>query len=371
MIRKLLCIFTFALLAFEAVAQPIKEKYGRFLTAPRHYVCRRTADRIKVDGVLNEKSWQYAMPVGAFVDISGEDYPKPRYSTKAKMLWDDEYLYVAAELEDPHVWADIRNHDEVVYRNNDFEVFIDPDGDGHNYFEIEVNAIGTVFDLTLEKPYRVPTPTFVQFQWDCPGLKIATKVSGTLNKPTDVDKGWTVEMAIPRKAIAQSFHNYLQAGTYLRIGFSRVQWQYDVVNGKYQRKKDAKGNFLAEDNWTWGATGKIDMHMPERWGYVYLSDMVAGASVADDDFVLPAYAEVERLLWAMFYEQEHFFATTSRYHGSVQDFHLTDAERSMLPTGATLTVEATSHNYEMFVTMPDGSWISINADGQLYRHKLL
>ena len=260
--KRLVSLITLcAIFAMSAWAQPITEKYARFLTIPNNYVCYRTDGKIKIDGKINEKSWQKAEEIKAFVDISGEGYPKPRYETRAKMLWDDDYLYVAAELSDPHVWADIKNHDEVVYYNNDFEIFIDPDGDGHNYFEIEVNAIGTIFDLAIEKPYRAPTPTFVQFQWDCPGLKVKTQVQGTLNNPKDEDKGWTVEFAIPRKAIAQSFDNYLRAGNYLRIGFSRVEWQFDLDGTKYSRKKESGGKYLPEDNWTWGPTGLSLIHI--------------------------------------------------------------------------------------------------------------
>lgn len=354
-------------LPITASAQPITEKFKRFLTTPNHYVCYRADGKINIDGKIDEPSWKYAVPVGDFVDISGEGFPTPRYATQAKMLWDDDYIYVAAELEEPHVWADITRHDEVVYYNNDFEIFIDPDGDTHNYFEIEVNAIGTIFDLAIEKPYRAPTPTFVQFQWNCPGMKVATKIQGTLNNPKDTDKGWTVEFAIPRKAIAQSFDNYLKAGNYLRVGFSRVEWQHDIVNGKYQRKKDDKGNYLPEDNWTWGPTGMIAMHMPERWGYVYLSDKTVGAPDANVRFVYPADYNIERLLWAMLYEQEDHFAKTGRYHASVWDFKLTDEEWALLPKGSKLTVEAMSHNYEISVTKPDGKQIYIDVDGYLRR----
>ena len=164
------------------------------------------------------------------------------------MLWDDRYLYIAAELQEPDVWANLRQRDTIVYYNNDFEVFIDPDGDGHHYYEIEVKALCTVFDLFLEKPYRAPRRPHVQFQWNCPGLRIATHVDGTLNLPGDTDRGWSVEMAIPREAIAAEFDNYLQAGNYLRIGFSRVQWQHSTdKDGRYHRKQRADGTFLPED----------------------------------------------------------------------------------------------------------------------------
>ena len=70
------------------------------------------------------------------------------------MLWDDTYLYVGALLEEPHVWATLTQHDSVIFHDNDFEVFIDPDGDNHEYCEIEINALNTEWDLFLNKPYR-------------------------------------------------------------------------------------------------------------------------------------------------------------------------------------------------------------------------
>ena len=70
------------------------------------------------------------------------------------MLWDDGFFYVGAELEDPHVWATLAKRDTVIYNDNDFEVFIDPDGDNHEYYEFEMNALNTVWDLQLSKPYK-------------------------------------------------------------------------------------------------------------------------------------------------------------------------------------------------------------------------
>ena len=71
-----------------------------------------------------------------------------------KMLWDDEALYIAAEIEEPHVWATITEHDAVIFQDPDFEVFLDPDGDNHNYAELELNAKNTTWDLLLTKPAR-------------------------------------------------------------------------------------------------------------------------------------------------------------------------------------------------------------------------
>ncbi len=152
---------------------------------------------IVIDGKLDDPSWNDAPWTDDFVDILGEAAPRPRFRTRAKMLWDDTYFYVAAELVEPHVWGTLTKHDSVIFHDNDFEVFIDPDGDNHEYYEIEINALNTEWDLLLEKPYRDGGPAVNA--WEIPGLKTATHVNGKLNNPEGVDESWTVELAIPWK----------------------------------------------------------------------------------------------------------------------------------------------------------------------------
>lgn len=354
------------MLPSAARAESLTDKYKQLLTLPNSYVCYRTADAITIDGRAEEESWKNVPFTEAFVDISGEGFPQPRYLTKAKMLWDDDFLYVYGEMEEPDLWADIVKRDEVVFYNHDFEVFIDPTGDAHNYFEIETNALGTVFDLSLEYPYRVPTRrTFVQFQWDCPGLKVATYLNGSLNKADDRDQGWSVELAIPRKALAAEFDNVLQRGKCLRVGFSRVEWQLDVdAKGKYSRKKDVSGKFLPEDNWTWGANGKINMHMPERWGFVLLSGKKAGEGT--EQFSYPADYDARRLLWAMYYAQEDYYRKNHKYMTSLKQFGLTAKDWAFLPSGANLKVEAITHKFEMSVTKVDGTQVVIDETGCIF-----
>jgi len=120
---------------------------------PKHYICQKTNSPISIDGVASEAEWKNAEWSDDFVDIEGDKMPSPIFRTRVKMLWDDEKLYIMAELEDPHIWGTIEKRDEIIYFDNDFEVFLDPDGDNHNYFEIEVNALETVFDLFMSKPY--------------------------------------------------------------------------------------------------------------------------------------------------------------------------------------------------------------------------
>ena len=79
-------------------AQGLYEKHQRTLTLPEGYVCYRASEALKIDGKLKENSWNLAQPTASFVDISGEGFAKPIYDTRAKMVWDDEYLYVSAVL---------------------------------------------------------------------------------------------------------------------------------------------------------------------------------------------------------------------------------------------------------------------------------
>jgi hypothetical protein len=232
------------------------------------------------------------------------------------MLWDDEYFSVAAEMEEPDIWATLTERDSVIFHDNDFEIFIDPDGDTHAYYELEVNALGTPWDLMLVKPYRDGGPAING--WDIEGLKVGVDVRGTLNRPGDRDEGWTVEIAMPWTILREAApdHRAPRAGERWRANFSRVQWQVDVADGRYaKRVQSGTTNPLPEDNWVWSPQGAINMHMPERWGFVQFSSLTAGSgteSVADDPN--------ERVKWAASdaaWSQAHFLSHTSQ--GVVHD----------------------------------------------------
>ncbi len=121
-------------------------------TPPKQYLCHKADGPVAVDGDISDAAWAAAPWTDDFVDIQGDALPRPRFRTRAKMLWDDTYFYVAAELSEPHVWGTITKHDAVIFQDNDFEVFIDPDGDNHEYYEFEMNALNTGWDLFLGKP---------------------------------------------------------------------------------------------------------------------------------------------------------------------------------------------------------------------------
>jgi hypothetical protein len=239
------------------------------------------------------------------------------------MLWDDRNFYIGAELEEPHVWATLTRRDSVIFQDNDFEFFIDPDGDNHQYYEGEINPLNTFWDLRLVKPYRDGGPALNE--WNIQGLRTAARVRGTLNDPRDKDAGWTVEMAIPWKALGEftKMPAPPRPGDQWRINFSRVEWRHEIVD----RNRDPRDQpyrklpGLSEDNWVWSPQGVVDMHRPERWGYVQFSSLPPGK----DPFRPDPSAAVRDRLHQVYYAQKAYYEQNQRWASDLGALGITDA----------------------------------------------
>ncbi|PTM09464.1 MAG: carbohydrate-binding family 9-like protein [Bacteroidetes bacterium] len=265
------------------------------IVIPKHYIVAKTINDIVIDGNADEISWNTAKFTDKFIDIEGVKMPK--YDTKVKMLWDDRFLYVYAELKEPHIWGNLKQRDTIIYFNNDFEVFLDPAGNGIGYGEVEINALNTVWDLYLNKPYR--TGGKANFEWNLNDLKSAVQVHGTLNNPNDIDSHWTVEMAIPLKPLIGLKNvpkTIPKEGEQWRINFSRVQWDHDVINGKYYRKKE-DNKYLSEYNWVWSKQGVINMHEPEKWGFLQFTEQASSDKI---DFIEDEDLEIKQTAFALY-----------------------------------------------------------------------
>ncbi|MFL5341858.1 MAG: carbohydrate-binding family 9-like protein [Gemmataceae bacterium] len=269
--------------------------------SPRGYVCYRAAGPVTIDGKLDDPAWKDIPWSDDFVDIEGDAKPKPRYRTRVKMMWDDENLYIGAELQEPHLQASFTRHDSFIfYQDHDFEVFLDPDGDNHLYAELEMNALNTTWDLLLAKPYRDGGPAI--HAWEIAGLKTAVHLDGTLNDPSDTDRGWTVEIAWPFRGLKEIAPSAVPpvAGRQWRINFSRVELEFEVAAGKYRKVPDR------EQNWVWSPQGVVNMHMPERWGYVQFSMAKPGVDSFRPDPAAPARAVLMRIYEAQQqYRKDH------------------------------------------------------------------
>jgi len=246
---------------------------------PKHYTVHKTIDTLNIDGKGNEEAWKKAKWSTYYIDIEAKNSTKPYHATRMKMLWDDQYMYFYAAMEEPHIWATLTDRDAVIFLDNDFEIFIDPDGDTHNYYEFEINAFNTVWDLLLTRPYRDGGRAINS--WDIKGLKSAVHIDGTINDPSDTDKGWSIEVAIPWEVLKEGTTKSVppKNGHQWRLNFSRVQYKTDIIDNQYvKRKSPATGKDLPPDNWVWTPQRAIAMHEPEYWGIVSFTESIIGKS---------------------------------------------------------------------------------------------
>lgn len=332
---------------------------------PQHYLCYKTNEPLEIDGKLEETAWKKAKPTADFVDIEGDLKPKPPLRTNVKVLWDETYFYFGAYLEEPHIWAKLTERDAVIFYDNDFEIFIDPDGDTHNYYEFEMNALNTVWDLLLLRPYREDGQPKVLDSWDIQGLKTAVYVNGTLNNAADIDSFWTVEVAIPWAVLEEMTPRELmpKEGVQWRVNFSRVNWHMDYSSGDYEKQKDGNGKRLPEENWVWSPQGYIAMHAPETWGIVQFSEHIVG-EVEVEFYDSPD----EKIKWAlrqMYYQQRQFFNQNKRYADDLKYLTLPAVDVADYSFEPTLLMYYGGYQVLAKATNNKGIWV-IQEDGKIH-----
>lgn len=295
-----LILFTFFLLMLtgclsQAERHQIVVELENDIIIPNRYIIYYTPDNLIIDGKTNERVWKDVPFTNSFIDIEGIKIPK--FNTQVKMLWNERYLFIYAQLEEQHISANLTEHDTVIFYDNDFEVFIDPSDDTYNYIEIEINALGTLWDLKLDKPYRVGGKPDNYFEIS--GIEIGIDLQGTLNDASDIDEQWAVEIAIPMNVLKETKSKNKMVpldGEQWRINFSRVEWEQEFIDGKYHRKKE-NDKYLPEYNWVWSSQKVINMHEPEKWGYVQFTKKPPGEEV---EFIEVKYLITRQVAYALF-----------------------------------------------------------------------
>ena len=169
-----------------------------------------------------------------------------------------------------------------------------------------------------------------------------------------------MEIAIPFAAV--SLGNDLQTpkdGTLWRINFSRVEWDTKVVDGRYVKVTDLAGHNMPEHNWVWSPQGLVDMHYPERWGYLQFGK---GAEI-DDTFILP-YSELQKqYLWLIYYQEKNWYKLHHAYKQLLGNFGLQGAIK-INDKSNVLKIEATRRQFMAFITdKKSGITWSINDEG--------
>ncbi|MBR5985057.1 MAG: carbohydrate-binding family 9-like protein [Clostridia bacterium] len=318
---------------------------------PSVYYCRRAKMPLTLDGRLDKPFWADIPFTEPFVDIEGPEKGKPpRFPTRAKAAWDDSALYLAAELTGNEIWAHVTERDDVIFRDNDFEVFIDPDSDTQRYIEFEMNAMNTVWDLLLTKAYRDGGKPMDSF--DIKGLETAVYIDGKLNDPGADNRKWSVEIKMPMRSLKEASDRIPKPGDYWRLNFSRVQWTVEVRDGEYKKVLGLDGRPLPENNWVWAPTGVIDIHRPQYWGFMFFTEN-------GEEYPIPEDERRRFDLYRLFEEQRAYYREHGCYSTEI------DALCAAAQVETRPVIETTAHFFEMRVKRADGSGeIRLFADGR-------
>ncbi|MEI6713370.1 MAG: carbohydrate-binding family 9-like protein [Verrucomicrobiota bacterium] len=165
------------------------------------------------------------------------DGTKPEQSTSIRAGWESDRLRLLFTVEDNDPWATLTERDALLYTEEVVEVFLDTEGDGEGYFEIEVNPNNAVLDCCARK---IRSGYRKDFRWRCEGLETAVQM---------VPGGWVVELAIPFASLTSRMP---QSGEQWRVNFTRI----DRPKGK-ERELSA-----------WSPTGLAQFHVPQRFGFL-------------------------------------------------------------------------------------------------------
>lgn len=230
---------------------------GRVEAEVPSYTVLRTDAGIVIDGVLDEADWAKAQPVGAFFFpwwTAGEKEP-----TEAKLLWDDNYLYLAIVCSDRHIWADHYSTNDWTYNDDCAELFWFPGTDTVNkYYTFEINCLGNLLSVSKNPDYsisdrrsRVMVP------------RIGRTVNGTVNNDSDTDTGWTLEVAIKYTDYPEFGTVRPSDGTVWRAGINRCGGK---TNAQYSQ-------------WSASQTMKPNFHVPADFGKFVFSSAKVGTGV--------------------------------------------------------------------------------------------
>lgn len=187
------------------------------LTQPAvpRYEVRRVTTAPAIDGKLDEAAWAAAsQPVT--LQFLWESQTGAKQTTRARVLWDANALYIGYEADDADITAQFLKRDDPTYRDDAVEIFINPNpAQEVVYYGFEWNARGVMYDYlnynsrTLFKRY------------DATGVQVTTTLRGTLNDSTDKDQGWTLEAAIPWANFEELSRRPPVAGAIWKANFNR------------------------------------------------------------------------------------------------------------------------------------------------------
>jgi hypothetical protein len=251
--RLLLCVFV-ALLGAACPADPPAPKAAPakpVKPAPdaRADIPKRTGP-IVLDGVANEADWASA-PVMTFASYDGKS--TVTRATSARMLWDDEALYVSFTVDDPDPFTLFTKRDDPIYDSEATEIFIDADGDRDEYVELQSTSNDLHFDASFQGGARQR----MNKAWDA---AYETKTART-------DKGYVSEWRIPVASLRDIPAGEPKVGAQWKINLfrlERIRASLEDVTGKAVHDVRVKKHEAS----AWSPPLSGDFHTLERFGTI-------------------------------------------------------------------------------------------------------
>jgi len=176
-------------------------------SALRRAAASRTTEAPVIDGNLDERVWQQAVPVLDFIQAEPFEGLAATESTEVRLLYDDKALYVGVICYDREPGKIITNdsrRDSALTGQDSFQMIFDTYRDRQNGFIFGTNAAGLEYDAQVrnegERLSGGP-PTLgrtaggsgggVNVNWDG-SWEVKTRVT---------DAGWTAEFRIPLRTL--------------------------------------------------------------------------------------------------------------------------------------------------------------------------
>src|SRR5437867_10765340 len=108
------------LLIFSAMLAQTRRDLGPVPT----YQVKRASRPIVVDGKLDDPAWKAAGAIE--FQFPWSQQTGARQKTIARVLWDEQYLYVGYDCEDADIVAHYTERDDPTYKDDAVEIFINP-----------------------------------------------------------------------------------------------------------------------------------------------------------------------------------------------------------------------------------------------------
>ena len=236
------------------------ERYAPMRGLPSQYLCIKTDKKPVIDGVLEKEFWEKIVSTGNFY-VAGDSKKRGQSKTEVKMAWDYENLYIAWTAEDRNIIAETTASDGDVWWDDVVEVFISPWNDRYHYYEIDINAKGTVFDAEIENHLEQEWYQGLKLDksFTATNMQVAIKIDGTINQPNDSDRRYTVEIAIPFASFAPTRECPPTDG---------ANWRLNFFRGDMKKREEPVGMYEWSRNfWTQAA-----FHIPRGFGHLLFVD---------------------------------------------------------------------------------------------------